>query len=167
MLPNCKRGQNCAFYHNILEKRIPEKASKDPFKKKKKIPLAELLKTPPAFMPYDPGTNETDEPNFEFPNRRRHWTVYTKHEKLMSPEIIKASFAHECDERKYSRSDLSSLVNSFCSSKGLPYYTELAFENNEGSDNEAENKEEKIEDKFNVLDQIGTPKGNTKVLINE
>lgn len=163
MLPTCKRGQNCAFYHNASERRQSEIAHKNPFgRKDSKSFSIEDVKTPPHFTPYDPGTNTTDVPKFETSNRRRYNTVYTKHEKLVKPKSLKSSFALEENERKYSRSDLSSLVNSFCSSKGLPYYTELAFEISEGSEpeneGEGETKEDKLDDKFNVLAQIGTPK---------
>jgi len=51
---------------------------------------------------------------------------------------------------------ISSLINSSCDSKGLPYNTELAFEEVEESDKEEGIilREGKLEDRFNVLEQI-------------
>jgi len=155
MLPSCKRGQYCAFYHNSSERRQAEAVNKNPLSKK--LAVKEDVKTPPPFIPFDPGANSTEEHNFQVLNRKRNYTVYTKSKKLVRPRNLKATIEAEGTESEKSRSALSSLVSSFCSSKGLPYYTELAFEINEGSENEGETKEDKdnkIEDKFNVLGQI-------------
>eukprot|EP00826_Nyctotherus_ovalis_P044235 TRINITY_DN4766_c0_g1_i2.p1 TRINITY_DN4766_c0_g1~~TRINITY_DN4766_c0_g1_i2.p1 ORF type:complete len:477 (-),score=125.03 TRINITY_DN4766_c0_g1_i2:208-1638(-) len=161
-LPSCKRGQYCAFYHNASERRQAGVASKNPFKKKLPISAAtEDLKTPPPFIPCDPQTDSTDEPNFFMQNRRRNYTVYTKPQKLIPPRSLKSSFAIDEPDLSDSRSVLSSIADSFCESKGLPYYTKLAFEPGE-SDGEAkertEGESDKIEDKFNVLGQIFAPK---------
>jgi hypothetical protein len=171
MLSACKRGQFCAFYHNSAERRQAESVNKNPFwKKLVKLPVNEDVKTPPPFILFDPETNITDGLDFSMPSRRRNFTVYTKSNKLILSKNVKASFGIEETGASGSRSALSSMVNSFCSSKGLPYYTELAFKISEGSENESEVKEEKVEDdgkledKFDVLGQISTPKDEKRVL---
>ena len=118
-------------------------------------------------------------------SKRHRWTVHTTQEKRMelehkskftkyweglganNPEGLLPIISESslCGSRK-----LSSLVGSFCSSKGLPYYTELAFEEMEGNEgvtgpspaeeDEGEKKSLEKEDKYNVLKQIETPKDN-------
>jgi len=181
MMSICKRGQNCAFYHNITEKRQPEVPKKSPKKVAEKTPptAPEELKIPTINSSGDPSTNLEEEPNFENIGKRHRWTVHTTQEKLLKlKEISPSKFAeaegviHVKSEYDLCRSNLSSLVNSFSSSKGLPYYTELAFENRE-SDEQAvtteiakieEEENAGIEDKFGVLDQIGTPTNNAGLL---
>ena len=172
MMATCKRGQNCAFYHNTAERRQPESPSKSPFQKKPPENMLshvaeEVRMACSPFSPGEPGTDLSDEPNFEAIGKRHRWTVHTTQEKLVRPvEMTKSvigpidGIQHTGSDFDFGRSHLSSLVNSFCSSKGLPYYTELAFEEREDAENEFENSVKDtagLEDKFNVLDQIGTP----------
>ena len=121
--------------------------------------------------PGEHSTNPSEEPNFEATGKRHRWTVHTTHEKLIKPkELTKSVFGNLDNDFIHARSSftLSSLVNSFSSSKGLPYYTELAFEDRE-EDHEDPSGNPKVEDvdledKFNVLAQIGTPTNTNDVL---
>ena len=199
MLATCKRGRNCAFYHNFPERRVPPSAldvpprpkpplTADPGLNKEEIKGQLKLKResqcsggrpkeehdvkprPAAAAPGAQGLagplKLAEEPTFEPTGKRQRWTLHTTQEKLLKqPPALKSAFyaidnsgCHVRSELDLSGNNLSSLVNSFCSSKGLPYYTELAFENREDDCADEPNVEEfELEDKFKVLDQIGTP----------
>jgi hypothetical protein len=209
MMATCKRGLNCAFYHNILERRQPPSSLESPHRPKppltadpglNKEEIKSHLKKEAQLSAFrakedndakvhgagagtgagtgigmgagagppglDGKTRQVEEPTFEPTGKRQRWTVHTTQEKLLKqPPVPKSGFyamdnslSHVRSELDLSGSNMSSLVNSFCSSKGLPYYTELAFENREESCGDEPNVEDlELEDKFKVLEQIETP----------
>ena len=128
----CKRGKNCAFYHSIEERRQSEVPIANPFNAKKSCSPETA-----ADSSDDQLSNDTS---------REHISIEETLEK-------NAEF-----NKPHIEVDMRQVIASFCSSKGLPYYTELAFA--DMNDLELDEVEEIIEDKFNVLEQIETPRAN-------
>jgi len=133
----------------------------------------------PRLLNDDPSTIASEEFSFEpIPMNKRHrWTVHTTQEKRMgleptskfskyweNPMTTGAGILGVKSLRELCGPKLSSLVDSFSSSKGLPYLTELAFEDRDEGTPDVEEEEEVVDnmaehdDKYNVLKQIETPK---------
>ncbi len=195
MMATCKRGQNCAFYHNIAERRQPQAPVKFVFAKKAaqqpqpgpKPEDLKLLESPARQEKSpeksdgslcDPSTTQSaSELDLDAAGvRRQRWTVSSAQERMLRPEqqlarsgLVETSgsfinprataFSFSAASGKIPT--VSSMVNSFCSSKGLPYYTEMYFKDKEFDAGDVPQvEEEDVDDKFGVLEQIGTPNTN-------